>query len=125
MSHPNPPTSRNNSIINGVGRAPGLTRGPSPSLNNIRDNTAEYLKNNIPDQATIILDSNDDITTVLKHTEATLNRINQRLDTIEKDISSLKLTRRHHENNQLNSFSAYTQLILIIIVAIILKYIFH
>ncbi|CAF3956583.1 unnamed protein product, partial [Rotaria magnacalcarata] len=125
MNHTNKSSSRNNSIINPVGRSSALTRGPSPSLNNIRDDEAQYLAPNINNQASLLLNSSDDVTSTLKRMDTTLSRISQRLDMCEKDLHYLKSNRKTHEHNQVNSFSSYIQLILIIIVAIILKYIFH
>ncbi|CAF2906428.1 unnamed protein product [Rotaria sp. Silwood2] len=126
INHTNQSSSRNNSIINIVGRASVLTRGPSPSFNNIVDDDTQYIKPNITNQTSILLKSNDDITTILKRIETTLNHINQRLDVHERDLNSLKNSRIKNEYNHINSsLSSYTQLILIIIVAIILKYIFH
>ncbi|CAF3002584.1 unnamed protein product [Rotaria socialis] len=125
MNRTNKSSSRNNSIINTVGRPSALTRGPSPSLNNIRDDDAPYLTPNINNQASLLLNSSDDVVSTLKCMDTTLSRISQRLDMYEKDLHYLKSHRKTHEHNQVNSFSSYIQLILIIIVAIILKYIFH
>ncbi|CAF0732153.1 unnamed protein product [Rotaria sordida] len=125
ITHTNQSSSRNNSVINPVGRASTLTRGPSPSLNNIREDNTQYTKSNITNQTSMLFKSNDEITSMLNHIDTTLTRINQRLDTHEKDLNSLKNNRIRKEHNHLNHFSSYIQLILIIIVAIILKYIFH
>ncbi|CAF0752138.1 unnamed protein product [Rotaria sp. Silwood1] len=125
ISHTNQTSSRNNSVINTVSRASALTRGPSPSFNNIGEDETQYIKPNMTNQTSILLKSNDDITTMLKHIETTLTRINQRLDVHERDLNALKNNRIKHEHSNCNPFSSYTQLILIIVVAIILKYIFH
>lgn len=126
MSHTNQSSSRNNSIIKPVGQTSLLNRGPSPSLNNIREDDQQSMTPTNTNQAGIFIKSNDDITTILKRIETTLNRTNERLDIHDKDIHLLKSNRNQSmEYNQFNGISPYIQYILIIFVAIILKYIFH
>jgi hypothetical protein len=125
MSHPNPSISRHNSIINPVGQTSLLNRGPSPSLNNIPEDESQSKTPTNSNQTRIFLKSNDDITSLLKCIETTLNRTNERLEAHEKDLNLLKRNRMKSEQNYFNLLSPYVQYILIIIVAIILKYIFR
>jgi len=125
MSHTNRSSSRNNSIIKPIGHNSLLNRGPSPSLNNIRENDSQSMTPTNKNQTTLFLKSNDDLTTILKRIETTLIHTNERLDIRDKDLSLLKINRIKSEQNQFNIISPYIQYILIIIVAIILKYIFH
>jgi hypothetical protein len=62
---------------------------------------------------------------MLKRIETTLIRTNERLDAHEKCFNSLRYNSIRTEQNQFSLLSPYTQYMLIIIVAIILKYIFH
>lgn len=95
-----------------------MNRGPSPSLNNIREDEPQSMTPTNVDQQTILFSkSNDDLACTLKRIETTLTRTNERLDAHEKQLNFLR--------NQVNPFSSYLQYVLIIFVAIILKYIFH
>lgn len=125
MSHANTSSSRNNSINKPVGQTSLLNRGPSPSLNNIREDDSQSMTPTNTNQRTIFLKSNEDITTILKRIETTLNRTNERIDSHDRDLNLLKINRIKSEPNQSNFISPYIQYILIIVVAIILKYIFH
>jgi hypothetical protein len=125
MNHTNPISSRNNSTLHPVRQTSSLNRGPSPSLNNIREDEPHSATPTNLNQASIFSKSNDDSTSVLQRIETTLTRINERLDSHEKDLNLLRNNRLKNEHNQINRTSPYIQYILIIIVAIILKYIFH
>ena len=96
-----------------------MNRGPSPSLNNIREDEPQlHTPTNVVDQQTLFYKSNDQLTCTLKHLETTLTRTNERLDAHEKQLNFFR--------NQVTPFpSSYLQYVLIILVAIILKYIFH
>jgi hypothetical protein len=125
MSHTNRSTSRNNSIINPVGQSSVLTRGPSPSLNNIREEEPQSLTPTNVNRSSLFVKSNDDITSILKRIETTLNRTNERLDLHEKELNSIRNNHRKTEHKSFDLISPYINYILIIIVAIILKYIFR
>lgn len=94
-----------------------MNRGPSPSLNNIREDEPQSTTPTNPNQTISFSKSNDDITCTLQRIEKALHCTNERLNSHEKQFTSLQ--------NQVNPFSSYLQYILIILVAIILKYIFH
>ena len=94
-----------------------MNRGPSPSLNNIREDEPQSTTPTNTNQTISFPKPNDDVTCTLERIEKALNRTNERLDTHEKQFNSLQ--------NHFNPLSSYLQYILIILVAIILKYIFH
>ena len=125
MSHANQSSSRNNSIINPAGQTSVLTRGPSPSLNNIREEEPQSTTPTNVNRSSLFVKSNDDITSILKRIETTLNRTNERLDSYEKELNSTRNNHKKTEHNLFNLISPYVNYILIIIVAIILKYIFR
>jgi hypothetical protein len=125
MNHTNQSSSRNNSINKPVRQTSLLNRGPSPSLNNIREDEPQSITTINTNKKTSFLKSNDDITSILKRIETTLSHTNDRLDSHEKDLKSLRYSRIKPEQTQSNLLSPYMQYILIIIVAIILKYIFR
>jgi hypothetical protein len=125
MSHTNQSSSRNNSILNSVGQTSTLNRGPSPSLNNIREDEPQSTTPTNTTQTSGFLKSNDDLSSTLKRIETTLIRINERLDAHEKSLHSLRNNPAKLEQNLFTFLSPYIQYFLIIIVAIILKYIFH
>ncbi|CAF0995694.1 unnamed protein product [Adineta steineri] len=126
MNNTNKSSSRSNLTINPVRQTSTLARGPSPSLNNIHDDHSQSITPTNINQTSLFKSKlTDDSTAILKHLETTLNRINERLDTHEKDLNLLKTNRAKNESNQFSYILPYTQYILIIIVAIILKYIFQ
>ena len=125
MSQSNKSASRNNSILNPVGQSSVLNRGPSPSLNNIREDDPQSNTPTNSNSTNIFSKSNDDINAILQRIEHTLIRTNERLDAHEKHFKSVKTNSNNIEQNQLHLFSPYIQYVFIIIVAIILKYIFH
>jgi len=112
-------------MIKPVRQTSSLNRGPSPSLDNIGEDETQSTMTTNTNPKSIFLKSNDDITSLLKRIETTLNRTNERLDAHERNLNSLRNNRIKNEQNQFNIISPYIQYILIIIVAIILKYIFH
>jgi len=125
ISRSNKLSSRSNSILNPIGQTSTLNRGPSPSLINIgEDDTLSTTRTNT-NQTSVFIKSNDDITSILKHIQTTLIRTNERLDAHEKGLNLLRNSRLKSEQNQSIAISPYIQYILIIIVAIILKYIFQ
>ncbi|CAF0825544.1 unnamed protein product [Adineta steineri] len=126
MNNTNKSSSRSNLTINPVRQTSTLARGPSPSLNNIHDDHSQSITPTNLNQTSLFKSKlTEDSTAILKHLETTLNRINERLDTHEKDLNLLKNNRAKNESNQFSYILPYTQYILIIIVAIILKYIFQ
>jgi hypothetical protein len=125
MSRTNQSSSRNNSILNSVGQTSTLNRGPSPSLNNIREDEPQSTTPTNTTQTSGFLKSNDDLTAILKRIETTLIRTNERLDAHEKSLRLLRNNPAKLEQNLFTFLSPYIQYFLIIIVAIILKYIFH
>lgn len=124
LNNTNKSSSRNNSVINPAGIGSKLTRGPSPSLNNIREDSTQYTRTSLNTPTSVLMQP-DDVASVLKRMETTLSNINQRLELHEKDLNFIRNNRIKNENNQPSKSTSYVQLILIIIVAIILKYIFH
>lgn len=126
MNHTNSSASRNNSTLNVKNQTSQLNRGPSPSLQNIRDE--EQVSSLTPtntEQTSLFLKTNDDLTSMLKRIETTLIRTNERLDRYERELHSAQ--KSHSTKSEYQFFelvSPYMQYILIIVVAIILKYIF-
>ena len=100
-----------------------LTRGPSPSFNNIpiEENRTENTESS--NETTVYLNPHEDLTVILKRLETTLNRTNEKLEKYQKDFNTFKVNQANIHTNQFYSFSPYLQMLLIILVAIILKYI--
>lgn len=111
--------------MNPVNQTSQLNRGPSPSLQNIREDEPSSLTPTNTERTGVFPKSTDDLTLVLKRIESTLDRTNERLDRYEKELHSVKRTHSTKSENQLvDLLLPYMQYIFIIIVAIILKYIF-
>lgn len=100
-----------------------LTRGPSPSFNQIPQEEHRTDQADSSNETTVFLNPNEDLTNILKRVENTLNRTNERLESYEQDLKSLRLNQAQSVENPFYSFSPYLQMLLIILVAIILKYI--
>ncbi|CAF1326772.1 unnamed protein product, partial [Adineta ricciae] len=121
MNHTTQSSNRNNSANKSIGQPSTLARGPSPSLNNIReDEASSATPTNVNQQSLFSKISEDPTTKLLKHVETTLTRINERLDSHEKDLKTLKTNRLNSNTNQITPISPYIQYVLIIVVAIIL-----
>ena len=125
MIHSNQSSNRNNSTLNLVTQSSTLNRGPSPSLNNIREDEPASTTPTNCNPTNTFAKSNDDFISMLKRIEATLVRTNERLDAHEKRFSSLQNHSPTTEFNQFGLLSPYIHYVLIIIVAITLKYIFQ
>jgi hypothetical protein len=124
MNLSNQSSTRNNSV-NPIVQPSALNRGPSPSLNNICEDEPTSNTPTNCNQTNMFNKPNDDLISILKRIETTLIHTNQRLDAHEKRFYSLRNHAITTETNRFNLLSSYSQYILIIIVAIILKYIFQ
>ena len=100
-----------------------LTRGPSPSLNNIRSESVRLTEPIQNESPSIYGQSSDDFKLILTRLESTLNRTNQRLDTYERDLKCLRMNQEKSVDNRVNLLRSFIYFFLIIIVAIIFKYI--
>jgi hypothetical protein len=125
MNHSNQSASRNNSIINPVAQTSTLNRGPSPSLNNIREEEPLSTTPTNTNRPSLFVKSNDDAISILQRIETAINRTNARLDSHEKDLNLLRNNPNKNQQTPFDFLSPYINYILIIIVAIILKYIFR
>ena len=119
----NQSSNQSNSNHQPVRQSSVLTRGPSPSLNNVGndDNQANPLARTTT--TSTFLNSTEDIASTLKRLETTLTRTNERLDAHQAHLDALRNTRLTIAGYQLDFLSPYLHFLLIILVAIILKYI--
>jgi hypothetical protein len=92
-------------------------------MNNIRTDDAQSTVGRHSNETTLFLGTNEHLALLLKRIETTLTRTNERLDIHEHDLQLIRNNQLQMTEKKFNVVSSVIHCLLILFVAIILKYI--